>query len=291
MSVVDRLYVSDLDGTLLNREGRISKSARESLVNMLEEGLLFTVASARSLISMRERLGELPFRLPIIECNGAFISDYHSGAKRVIHALEPNTLRWLHQQCIERDCIHFISTYDGERDRVLYDHRRNGGMDLYLSERYEAGDLRPTVTQDWSELEAQAAVGVTLVGRQHELIQFQRECCHCPDRPLSHHLWEDSYAAGWFWLMIHAPEACKGRAALRVREDFIEGQPPLTVFGDQVNDLGLMRLADRRVAVANACPEIITLADVVLGHHDQDVVAHFLLKEWQERRTRPSSPG
>ena len=44
----DTLYVTDLDGTLLGKDARIPQKAVEMLNEMLDSGLPFTVATARS---------------------------------------------------------------------------------------------------------------------------------------------------------------------------------------------------------------------------------------------------
>ena len=50
---MDRLYISDLDGTLLRNDGGISVFSRDTLNSMIADGLPFTVASARSVVSMK----------------------------------------------------------------------------------------------------------------------------------------------------------------------------------------------------------------------------------------------
>ena len=54
------LYVSDLDGTLLQPDATLSRFARSGLEELLADGALFTVASARSVVSMNAILGALP---------------------------------------------------------------------------------------------------------------------------------------------------------------------------------------------------------------------------------------
>jgi len=48
-----RLFVSDVDGTLVNRKAQLSASTRARLTSLLEQGLPFTVASARSAYTLR----------------------------------------------------------------------------------------------------------------------------------------------------------------------------------------------------------------------------------------------
>ena len=50
------LYVSDLDGTLLQDDATLSPASRQILTSLLEEGLPLTVASARSVVSMQQML-------------------------------------------------------------------------------------------------------------------------------------------------------------------------------------------------------------------------------------------
>ena len=45
------LYVTDLDGTLLNRQDRVSPFSIQTINNLVEKGMLFTYATARSLVS------------------------------------------------------------------------------------------------------------------------------------------------------------------------------------------------------------------------------------------------
>ena len=45
------LYVSDLDGTLLNTKDKISDYSVETINALVERGMLFTYATARSLVS------------------------------------------------------------------------------------------------------------------------------------------------------------------------------------------------------------------------------------------------
>ncbi|MEH1799195.1 MAG: HAD hydrolase family protein [Nostoc sp.] len=53
------LYVSDLDGTLLGDNTILSSFSKKILDELLHQGLQFTVASARSVVSMQVILKDL----------------------------------------------------------------------------------------------------------------------------------------------------------------------------------------------------------------------------------------
>jgi hypothetical protein len=82
-------YVSDLDGTLLANNASLSEFSRAHLAQLLREGLSFTVASARSVVAMQLMLQGLPIQLPVVEFNGAFLSDLATGRHEVINSIDP----------------------------------------------------------------------------------------------------------------------------------------------------------------------------------------------------------
>ncbi|MHC4555172.1 MAG: HAD hydrolase family protein, partial [Planctomycetota bacterium] len=77
--------MSDLDGTLLQGDGTLSHYSRNALIELLEAGVHFTVASARAWGEIVPVLGDLPLTLPVIAINGAYLTDYKTGNHLVIN--------------------------------------------------------------------------------------------------------------------------------------------------------------------------------------------------------------
>ena len=69
------LYISDMDGTLLDTAGQMPKQTREILRELLGQGLLFTVASARTPLSAIPLLEGLELTVPAVLMSGALIYD------------------------------------------------------------------------------------------------------------------------------------------------------------------------------------------------------------------------
>lgn len=67
------LYVTDLDGTLLNKNDRINPKSIKIINDLVEKGMLFTYATARSLVSASVVTEGLSTNIPVIAYNGAFI--------------------------------------------------------------------------------------------------------------------------------------------------------------------------------------------------------------------------
>ena len=75
----DTLYVSDLDGTLLGAEPRLPEEAVPLLNEMLDAGLPFTVATARSWTSAEPIVRLLHLKHPVVAYNGALLVDPVTG--------------------------------------------------------------------------------------------------------------------------------------------------------------------------------------------------------------------
>lgn len=76
---MNELFVTDLDGTLLNRQDRVSPFSIRVINELVDKGLLFTYATARSLVSASRVTEGLSTRIPVIAYNGAFILQPSTG--------------------------------------------------------------------------------------------------------------------------------------------------------------------------------------------------------------------
>lgn len=73
------LYVSDLDGTLLNTSASLSPYTIKTINGLVEKGMLFTYATARSLSSASVAAKGLNPKIPVIVYNGAYIMEPATG--------------------------------------------------------------------------------------------------------------------------------------------------------------------------------------------------------------------
>lgn len=69
------LYISDLDGTLLNGQAMLTKLSTNLLNDAIKEGINFSLATARTPATVINILKELSLKLPIIVMNGSAIFD------------------------------------------------------------------------------------------------------------------------------------------------------------------------------------------------------------------------
>lgn len=282
------LYLSDLDGTLLSEGGEVSPRTREGLLRLLAEGAQVTVASARSYFSIRKLFGEMPFRLPIIEFNGAFITDYATGRHLQVNSLGTALGEELFDRIISAGQRPFVCSFNGEDDCLHYDELINGGMVWYEERRRKAGDTRLRRTLDLRSTMREEVVSLTVMDNDEAKIRaLHAEVVAAYGEKLQTYCYENEYSKGTFWLTIHHESASKHIAMKTLRDRFAPGSE-IVAFGDNVNDLLMLQHADRGIAVENAVPELHGVADLVIGHHAGDAVVQFLEEDFAAIMSRRS---
>jgi Cof subfamily protein (haloacid dehalogenase superfamily) len=285
------VYVSDLDGTLLRDDASLSDYSRAALSRLLRDGIDFTVASARSVVAMRKILKGLTLRLPVIEFNGAMISDLASGHHHVVNDMDRSVVESVCKIAAEFGCVPFVSTFNGCEDRLYYSQIANSGMRWYRDDRAEQADERLTEIDDLRCALRDSVVCLTIVGRAGVLEPLDAAIGKEHAGSIQTHRFENRYSEGWWWLTVHEGRATKERAIRVLLEDCGLSDSKVTVFGDSINDLGMFRMADRAIAVGNASEELKAHATSVIGPNSEDSVVGFLEADLAARADRvPSSP-
>jgi hydroxymethylpyrimidine pyrophosphatase-like HAD family hydrolase len=78
------------------------------------------------------------------------------------------------------------------------------------------------------------------------------------------------------WIGISGPGADKESALARISRRLGVAAAHVVGIGDQLNDLGMLGWAGTAVAVANAIPAVLELADVVVPSNADEGVARFM---------------
>ncbi|MBQ8767483.1 MAG: HAD hydrolase family protein, partial [Clostridia bacterium] len=89
--------------------------------------------------------------------------------------------------------------------------------------------------------------------------------------------YKDSYSDDWL-IEIYSHTASKANGAKEVKE--IIGADSITAFGDNLNDIIMLKGADTAVAVLNAVKQVKEIANIVIGNNnDNSVVEYIMTKE------------
>ncbi|OPX29152.1 MAG: hypothetical protein B1H09_06760 [Gemmatimonadaceae bacterium 4484_173] len=273
---MDSLYISDLDGTLLGADGTLSAASTEILRSLLSKGMKFTVASARSVSSIQNVLAGLELNLPVIEFNGAMVSDFDTKEHHFINSVDSSVVEDVLSLVEDSGNSAFVSAFTGSEDRLYYSSVTGEGMQWYLNNRRFNSDRRLKQLGDIRECLDNRVICVNVTGRIEKVEGLEAELRKQFPDSLAIHCLQDHYSPGFYWLTAHSIKASKANAIQFLQYFTGTTDRELVVFGDNSNDIGMFKIADRAVAVSNATEELKVLADEIIGVSDADSVALYL---------------
>ena len=264
------LYVTDLDGTLLNQAAKVSEYSTAVINRLVEKGMLFTYATARSLVSASVATKGLSTKIPVIAYNGAFIIKPDTG--EVLHSVKftAEEMKDARELIVKNGISPLVySVIDGV-ERLSWDtSRENAGIRNYLSRRQ--GDKRLRPLQGSESLYDGEVFYFTCVGEREGLSPLY-DTAKTDDRYVCH-FQKELYQPEYFCEIMPA-RATKAQAIAKLKE--IWGCDRIVSFGDAVNDIPMFRISDESYAVENAVEELKTLATGIIASNEQDGVAKWL---------------
>ena len=282
----NQIFVSDLDGTLLQPDGTLSEYSRAKLTELLNAGVHFTVASARAWGEITPILGDLPLQLPVICINGAYLTEYKTGRHLVINNLENEFANTIYGHILDYHLLPFIVTHNGVEDCLYWQDLKNEQMQWYHDILHVHKDKRIRRTEDLNDALKEKVITFAVMGPPEHVRDLSEFLAETYPGLLENFLFENPYSPGHWWLTIHDQKACKSKAIKTLVEMTGHDLKNLTVFGDHINDIKMFQLAGRAVAVANAEPEVKNHADEIIGPNENDAVVNYI----SQKRGSASSP-
>ena len=265
------LYVTDLDGTLLNRQDRISPESIAIINELVKKGMLFTYATARSLVSASVVTQGLSTDFPVIIYNGAFIIHPSTGKilseksftieerQRVIEVLD------------EYDISPLVYSYVDEVERVSWIvSRENDGMKRYINNRTKTDPrFRPISSKE--ELYQGEMFYYTCIGEREELqpaydVLSKDARFRCT---IQQELYRPEY-----WFEIMPSKATKAEAIGQLKK--LWNCDRVVSFGDAINDIPMFEISDECYAVENAVDALKEIATGIIESNENDGVAKWL---------------
>jgi len=253
-----RLAATDLDGTLLRSDGTISERTKAAARSALAAGVELVLVTARGPRTVGDIAAELGVRGEAICSNGAIVVDLETRRVRRLRELETAV------------ALELVGALRERLPGILFAVEREA---FAHEPGFSAWDFVPpagTRVAPAEELLEQPPTKLILRHAEHEV-----EAIAAVARELAGQ--RASVSVSGDWVVEISPAGVNKAAALaELCEELGIEASEVVAFGDHLNDLPMLTWAGRGVAVANAHPEVIELADEVTARNDEDGVALVL---------------
>lgn len=264
------LYVTDLDGTLLTSDGKgVPPKSCEIINGLTAPDVVFSYATARSLITAKKVTSGLSVKAPVIVNNGAFIVDPESEKKLVKNTFSREQAEDIYDTLSKFGIMPLVySIIDGDERFSYIIPKLTRAMSDFLATRDDRRH-RP-VPSEKNMLDGEPFYFTCIdeaesMSEAYEELKKRYYCVYSRD-----------IYSGDQWLEILPEKATKANAVLQLKEYC--GCDKLVVFGDGINDIPMFKAADECYAVENAASELKEIADGIIGSNNNDSVAEFILK-------------
>jgi Cof subfamily protein (haloacid dehalogenase superfamily) len=256
-----RLLVSDVDGTLVDKEKKVAPATVDAVARLKAAGIGFTIISARPRSGMMPIAELLGIDEPMGAFNGGIVfkrdgsviehhmvdADVARGAMAIIGDAPVDT--W-----IFADDIWYASTDQGGH---VGSERKASAQDPVVIDDFEAllakADKITFVSDDESLLRDLHAKVAAKFGEQATIVQSQT-----------------------YYLDITPLAGNKGTGIGELAEAFGVSLSQTAAIGDQANDIAMLKRAGLAIAMGNASADVRAVVHQVTSANDADGVANAI---------------
>lgn len=286
-SIKEVLFLSDLDGTLLQTDKTISQESVRILKDLLKKGLQFSIVTARTPCTVIELLKQVKLSLPIGCMNGAVLYDLEKQKY-----IEYQSISYANSEVINKTFSQF------QADVFIHTLAQNGILHIYhdklrtkaaLDFYHERMNL-PLKRYEQAPLpKGQETIYFTGIGEKQKIRLIYDSLLSSPvSSMIQMCFYQDIYDDDVYFLEIYAEKASKKYALERLKER--SNANYVVAFGDHENDLDMLETADLGIAVENATPNCKMMANQIIGHHNCSSVAKKILEISQKLSIGTNKP-
>lgn len=269
------LFVSDLDGTLLNDSSLVSPRSAALLNEAIDAGALFSVATARTPSTVAPLLADVNLKFPAVVMTGVSLWNPVTGLYSDTHFMAPDIPRRIADIYERHGLSAFIYTLDNHKIHIYHRGPVSDLERVFIAgrdnPRFKVFHLGENGTAQLPDDLGNTLLIYSMLPTDKARPTFDEIEKMEGINPLFYH---DIFGPEVALMEAFPAGADKASAVKRLARE--TGAENIVAFGDNLNDIPMLRAADVAVAVGNAVPEVKAVADIVIGRNTEDAVARTI---------------
>ena len=267
-----KLFMCDLDGTLVGKGHVKNHADQQALTNALESGLLVSICTGRSWRESHHLIADLQLDIPGVFSNGAELNSIATGESIAVHPFSINVIQELLSLCTAWNLNPIILLHQRAADDPLYvvddlvklhpattDWFRRNGVSNLITNRLD-DDMLQRCLRVGLVMESSAAVKLT----QHMEAHFRNK--------IHFHLLQAlHFDIAIVEIFRHGVDKWSG--ILRLCDQLGIDPQDVATIGDDVNDIPMLRNARMSYAMGSAPEHVRSSAKKTTLEHAQNGVA------------------
>ena len=267
------LYITDLDGTLLNNDEEITEFTSNNLNYLIQKGIQFSFATARTSPETVKNLSSISINNPVILLNGVLIYDMNEKKYLKIEIIPNDIVCKIVEKFIEFNIAGFMYGIKENELIAFYENLNSKSLMEFYNQKVDKIDFIQVKSFD--------------VAKDNNIINFTLRDTKNVLEPIFNAIKDFLYieimmfkdTENIWCLEIYSSNASKYKAVLYLREHY--GYEKIIGFGDNYNDLPLFKACDESYAVENAIEEIKSTATAVIESNENDGVTKWIIDNFK----------
>lgn len=253
-AIMSKLLLFDLDGTLLRSDKTISKRTLDALKKCREEGVLIGISTSRAIHNCMTFLPELTPDLFI--ASGGAVVQYRGELiyTAEFSAEETRAMIDTARKVCGQDCEITVDSLTGHYWNYKVDPNKNDST---------WGD---TIYTNFEDFQDRALKFCVEIFEDEKAAQLKELLCDC----------DSARFEGGFWYKFTRKDTTKETAIRKACQILGINLQDVTAFGDDIPDIGMLKLCGAGIAMGNAFAAVKEAADLIIGSNDQDGIALYL---------------
>ncbi|MEG0077729.1 HAD family hydrolase [Anaerorhabdus sp.] len=265
-----KLVASDLDRTLLNQVSEVGEYTQDILNKIMDKDILFVPCSARTFKFIPPWILNNKKIKYVVTSNGSVIYDNHTREQILVHAISvENSIKLLED--IEKINPYWTIDAKGElfvSRKIIEDHSSINISDEF----YKEICTNRVIVDDFHDVFETS----TDVARKIHFITKDDEAKSILIDALKKFNFIYVTSSHPINIEITDPLATKGNALKYIMDKEKISKSDAVAFGDNDNDIEMLRNVEYGIAVANATDNLKQVATKIIGHHSEEALAKFL---------------
>ena len=264
-----KMVVSDMDGTLLNSDLKISQENLNAIEALRNKGIRFCIATGRPEQLIKEYIEPLRMTDPMIMYNGSVIGHPFMDEKLYELKLADEDIRAIIEYCEKNDVCYMSYA----KDKLI--SKPNYRVDFFEERNKQLDDKNKCIFEDIRDIDI--IINENDISKILLIEQDLKKFNEVKKFVMQFTQFEIATSQKGF-IDINPKGASKGNALKVLADHFGYTLDEIVVFGDQDNDVSMLKVAGIGVAMANASEAAKSVASDTTSSNNDNGVAKWIKK-------------
>lgn len=260
-----KMVVTDIDGTIVDKDSNISLNVRKTIKKMQEKGIKVVLATGRMFRATYPVSQDLNLDTPIISYQGGLIKEF-CGSQKVLYSKYTD-------KTLAHEVIDYFRSKDIHINVYVNDVLFVEKDDEYIKKYIENRNIVYKTVNDLKKVDMQGLHKVLGIDKDSDKIKDATEELKEKYKNKLYIIRSTPY-----YCEVSNPEASKASALCFLRDYWGFKPEEVLAIGDQDNDIDMIEAAGIGVAMENGTPKLKEAADFITKSIDENGFSYAMEK-------------